>query len=166
MKRENPAAKLNFQIRKALNPDVKEIQKLINDFASEGLMLSRSLSELFDSLRDFHVCRSEEEMIGVSALHIVWEDFAEIKSLAVAPQYQRKGIGKELVRACLNEAVSLNIKHVFTLTYKPDFFEKFGFHVVEKEILPHKVWGECIKCVKFPDCNETALIFDLEAENP
>ena len=165
MKRENPPTKLKFRVRKALNPDVKEIQKLINHFASEGLMLSRSLSELFDTLRDFHVCLSEEEIVGVCALHVVWEDFAEIKSLAVAPQYHRQGIGKELVRASLNEAVSLNIKHVFTLTYKPEFFEKFGFHVVEKDILPHKVWGECIKCVKFPDCNEVALICDLEGKN-
>ncbi|MEK6777963.1 MAG: N-acetyltransferase [bacterium] len=166
MKRENPPTRLKFQIRKALNQDVKEMQKLINHFASEGLMLSRSLSELFDTLRDFHVCQGEEGILGVCALHVVWEDFAEIKSLAVAPPYQKQGIGKQMVRACLNEAVSLKIQHVFTLTYKPDFFQPFGFHVVEKDILPHKVWGECIKCVKFPDCNEVALIVDLGTETP
>lgn len=166
MKRENPPAKLKFHIRKALNSDVKEMQKLINHFASEGLMLSRSLSELFDTLRDFHICQGEEGILGVCALHVVWEDFAEIKSLAVATQYQKQGIGKHLVRACLDEAASLRIKHVFTLTYKPDFFHPFDFYVVDKDILPHKVWGECIKCVKFPDCNEVALIADLEIKTP
>jgi len=122
-------------------------------------MLSRSLSELYDNIRDFHVCVLGEVIVGVSALHIVWEDLAEVKSLAVLSEYQRQGIGSRLARACLDEAEALQVRRVFTLTDKSGFFEKIGFQKADKDVLPQKVWGECVKCFKFPDCNEVAMIF-------
>ena len=148
-------------IRKAKISDVKDIQKLLTSFASRGEMLSRSLSELYDSLRDFYVFEQDGKLLGTSALHIIWEDLAEVRSVAVCEDAGRRGIGSKVVGACLDEARSLGLKRIFCLTYKPDFFAKFGFHVVDKSELPHKVWGDCIKCVKFPDCDEIAMILDL-----
>jgi len=148
-------------IRKARIGDVKEIQKLLTNFASRGEMLSRSLSELYEALRDFYVFEENGQLLGTSALHIVWEDLAEVRSVAVAEDAGRRGIGSQVVGACLDEARQHGLKRVFCLTYKPDFFAKFGFRVVDKSELPHKVWGDCIKCVKFPDCDEIAMILDL-----
>lgn len=148
-------------IRKAKISDVKDIQKLLTNYASRGEMLSRSLSELYDSLRDFYIVEEDGQVLGTSALHIVWEDLAEVRSVAVAEGVGRRGIGTQVVSACLEEARVLGLKRLFCLTYKPDFFAKFGFVVVDKSELPHKVWGDCIKCVKFPDCDEIAMILDL-----
>jgi amino-acid N-acetyltransferase len=148
-------------LRKAQIADVKNIQKLLMTFASRGDMLSRSLSELYESLRDFYVVEDEGVLLGAAALHIVWEDLAEVRSVAVAEDAGRKGIGSHLVQACISEAREIGLKRIFCLTYKPDFFAKHGFHLVDKSELPHKVWGDCIKCPKFPDCDENAMILDL-----
>jgi amino-acid N-acetyltransferase len=148
-------------IRKAQISDVKEIQKLLITFASRGDMLSRSLSEIYESLRDFYVFEEGETILGTAALHIVWDDLAEVRSVAVIEESGRKGIGSQLVQACIAEAREIGLKRIFCLTYKPDFFGKHGFHLVDKSELPHKVWGDCIKCVKFPDCDENAMILDL-----
>ena len=148
-------------IRKAQISDVKEIQKLLIIFASRGDMLSRSLSEIYESLRDFYVFEEGGTILGAAALHIVWDDLAEVRSVAVVEDVGRKGIGSQLVQACIAEARVIGLKRIFCLTYKPDFFGKHGFHLVDKSELPHKVWGDCIKCVKFPDCDENAMILDL-----
>lgn len=148
-------------LRKAQIKDVKEIQKLLTHFASRGDMLSRSLSELYECIRDFYVFEEEGKLLGTTALHIVWEDLAEVRSVAVAEEAGRKGIGTQLVASCLEEARQLGLRRVFCLTYKPQFFGKFGFRIVDKSELPHKVWGDCMKCVKFPDCDEIAMILDL-----
>lgn len=148
-------------IRKARIGDVKDIQKLLTNFASRGEMLSRSLSELYEALRDFYVFEEDGQLLGTSALHIVWEDLAEVRSVAVAESVGRRGIGSQVVGACIEEARALGLKRLFCLTYKPDFFAKFGFKVADKSELPHKVWGDCIKCVKFPDCDEIAMILEL-----
>ena len=145
-------------IRKAKISDIKEIQSLINSFARQDLMLSRSLNELYENIRDFWVAEENKKVIGCSALHISWDDLAEIKSIAVATRFQGRGMGKELVESCLNEARQLGAKKIFVLTYKPDYFKKFGFKRVKKNDLPHKIWAECINCCKFPDCQETALL--------
>lgn len=148
-------------LRKAQIHDVKNIQKLLTHFASQGDMLSRSLSELYESIRDFYVWEEGGEIVGTAALHIIWEDLAEIRSVAVAEETGRKGIGTQVVNACIDEARQLGLKRVFCLTYKPNFFGKFGMRIVDKSELPHKVWGDCMKCVKFPDCDEIAMILDL-----
>ena len=145
-------------IRKARIEDIKQIQGLINTFAKKDLMLPRSLNELYENLRDFWVCEVREKVIGCCALHVSWEDLAEIKSLAVVKLSQARGAGKALVSACLNEARQLGAKKIFVLTYKPDYFKKFGFKRVKTSRLPHKIWAECINCCKFPDCQEVALL--------
>ena len=148
-------------IRKAKISDVKEIQKMVEVYAQKGEMLPRSLSELYDNLRDFFVYEEEGEVAGVCALHISWDDLAEVRSLVVAERHIRKGIGKKLVTACVDEAREFGIKRVFALTYQRAFFEKLGFHEVDKAQLPHKIWGDCIKCSKFPDCDEIAMVKEL-----
>ncbi len=148
-------------IRKAKISDVKQIRELINSFAKEDLMLPRSLNELYDNIRDFWVFQQGKKIIGTAALHICWQDLTEIKSLAVEKKWQRKNIGRQLVNSCIEEAKKLGAKKVFALTYKPDFFRKFGFRKVKHTDLPHKIWAECINCPKFPNCQEIALLKTL-----
>ena len=148
-------------IRKATVEDVKKIQKLINYYAKRDKMLPRSLNELYENIRDFFVYAEGKKILGACALHIDWEDLSEIKSLAVAPAIAGKGIGKKLLEECVKEARDLKIKKIFALTYVPRFFEKFGFKIVNKAKLPHKIWSECIKCVYFPGCKEIAVMKEL-----
>lgn len=149
---------------KARIRDASQIHKLINYFADRGDMLPRPLSEIYENIRDYFVFRDGERVIACAALHIAWSDLAEIKSVAVAEKNQRKGIGISLIEACLNEAKELGIPTVFCLTYKPGFFEKFGFSQLDKMELPQKVWNECYRCPKFPNCDEIALIYHVKAE--
>jgi amino-acid N-acetyltransferase len=151
-------------IRRALVRDMKTIHKLLSYYGDQGLLLARPLSELYDHLRDFFILveRGEDEIIlGVCALGICWEDLAEIRSLAIVDGQQGKNFGSQLVKACLEEARSLGVRQVFVLTYVEGFFSKMGFKVVEKTILPHKIWADCLKCSKFPECDETAMILEL-----
>jgi len=148
-------------IRKARIGDARAIQGLIEGSASKGEMLHRSLSEIYDNIRDFYVFQGNRSLLGTCAVHICWEDLAEIRSLTVLEEGRRKGIGSKLVKACLREAKQLGIPKVFALTYEPSFFQKFGFGIVDKAVLPHKVWSDCLKCVKFPDCDEIALTLEL-----
>jgi amino-acid N-acetyltransferase len=148
-------------IRKAKIKDIKEIQKLINYFAQQDLMLPRSLNELYENIRDFWVAEEKAKIIGCCALHVSWEDLAEIKSLAVAKNQQKKGIGRKLIEVCLGEARQLGAKKIFVLTYKPDYFKQFGFTRIKHADLPHKIWAECINCPKFPNCQEIALAKQL-----
>jgi len=147
---------------KARVSDVPQIQQLINSFADKGEMLARSLSEIYENIRDYFVVRQGEQIIACAALHVSWSDLAEIKSLAVTEDSQKQGIGAQIVEACLKETKELGIPTIFCLTYKPAFFEKAGFSQADKAELPHKVWGECYRCPKFPNCDEVALIYHLK----
>lgn len=151
-----------MKIRKAKIPDIRVIHKLINDFARRGEMLPRSLNELYENLRDFYVADNSIDIVGVCALHILWEDLAEVRSLVVKKEYQKSGIGSMLVKKCLQETRKLGVKRVFVLTYIPDFFKKLGFKEIDKSKLPQKIWGDCIRCPKFPECDETALIYEIK----
>ena len=151
-------------IRNARMEDIKAIYELLKYFADKGLLLGRSLSSLYDQLRDFKVYVEESEagerVVGCGALHVCWENLAEIRSFAVAESHQGRGFGTELANACLDEAVSFGINRVFTLTYQPTFFKRLHFRDIDKNELPLKVWSDCIHCPKFPDCNEEALIWE------
>jgi amino-acid N-acetyltransferase len=148
-------------IRKATFMDVKAIQSLVNNYADSGQMLPRTLNELYEHLRDFHVCEDNGSLVGVCALHVSWDRLAEVRSLAVRQDRIKRGIGTELVRQCLAEAAELRVDRVFVLTYQAGFFRKLGFTDVDKKELPHKIWTDCLNCVKFPDCDESALIFTV-----
>jgi amino-acid N-acetyltransferase len=148
-------------IRKARIADVKPIQLIINEYADQGQMLPRSLNELYEDLRDFSVFEDNGGIAGVCALHISWDGLAEVRSLAVRKDRIRNGIGASLVKHCLHEADELGAERVFVLTYQERFFKKLGFSLVDKKELPHKIWTDCLNCVKFPNCDETALIISL-----
>lgn len=151
-----------ISVEKAKIKDVPRLHQLINYFAEKDEMLARPLSELYEQIRDYFVVREDGEVVGCVALHVSWADLAEVKALAVAEEKQEQKIGSALVRSCLEEAGELGIPQVFCLTYKPEFFEKLGFTRVDKMTLPRKVWTECYRCPKFPDCDEVALVFNLK----
>jgi len=152
-----------FHIEKATMADAPTIQDLVGSLASLGEMLPRPLAEIYEQLRDFLVVRDNRRLVACAALHIMWEDLAEIRSLAVLDEWRDKGVGAVLVEACLDEARALGIPTVFALTRQPGFFERLGFHQADMMALPRKVWGECFRCPKFPNCDETAVIIELKA---
>jgi len=149
-------------VEKAKISDAPQMHKLINHFADRGEMLARSLSEIYENIREYFVIRKGERVIACAALHISWSDLAEIKSVAVAEDSQRQGVGGQLITACLKEVEELGLPTVFCLTYKPPFFERFGFSQVDKMELPQKIWTECYRCPKFPNCDEIALTLTMK----
>ncbi|MFC1900815.1 N-acetyltransferase [Chloroflexota bacterium] len=153
------------KVEKARITDAPHIHKLINYFADQSLMLPRSLSEIYEDIRDYFVLKDGDRIIACASLHINWADLAEIKSVAVAEDKQKQGLGDKIIKACLEEAKDIGIPTIFCLTYQPGFFEKFGFTQLDKMDLPQKVWNECFRCPKFPDCDEIALIYHLEAKS-
>ncbi|MBN2124604.1 MAG: N-acetyltransferase [Deltaproteobacteria bacterium] len=151
-------------IRKAVISDGKHIHRILNHYGGRGLLLARPLGEIYDHLRDFYVAEEVGEtppIVGVCALGICWDDLAEIRSLAVLEDRQHGGMGSRLVEQCIREARSFGLPRVFALTYVEGFFSRMGFREIEKAALPHKVWADCLKCPKFPDCDEMAMIMDL-----
>jgi len=152
---------MEIKLRRARAGDVPPMQRLINHFAERDEMLPRSLSEIYENLRDFVVAEADGELAGCCALHVTWGDLAEIKSLAVRQNRRGMGLGDKLVKWCLKDGRTLGVPRVFVLTYIPEYFRRFGFQTVEKAELPQKVWSECIRCPKFPDCGEVGMVLDL-----
>ena len=150
-----------FRLRKARTKDAPAMQGLINGFADRGAMLHRSLSQLYENIRDFFVVEEGDLIVGCAALHVSWKDLAELKSLAVSDEAQGRGYGRALIEACLNEAVEIGLSRVFALTYVPKLFDKMGFAEVERSELPRKVWTECVYCPKFTDCKEIAVLYRI-----
>ena len=147
-------------IRKATIADIKAIYHLLQIYGKSGELLPRPLSRLYDHVRDFSVFKDETsgKVVACCALQFCWEDLAEIRSLAVHPDYVKQYIGSQLIENALVEAKAFHIKQLFVLTYKPQFFKKFKFSIIDRSELPLKIWTDCIACVKFPDCDETAMI--------
>ena len=148
-------------IRKAKMCDIEGVHQLITHYADQGLMLARSRSMLYDGVREITVAEEQGRMVGAGMLHVIWEDLAEIRALAVQPDLKKKGVGRRLVDAFLAEARELKIPRVFALTYQPGFFTRCNFRMVPKEQLSQKVWKECINCPKFPNCDEEAVVIEL-----
>ncbi|WP_067936328.1 N-acetyltransferase [Alicyclobacillus kakegawensis] len=146
-------------VRKATVDDVPAMHRLINHFAREGLMLPRTEKSLYENLQCFAVAELSGQVVGTAGLHILWKDLAEIRSLAVEPEQHGQGIGRRLVESLLEQATTLHIEQVLSLTYQTAFFDKLGFHIVAKETLPHKIWTDCIYCRKFHQCDETAMLY-------
>ena len=144
-------------LRKIKIKEIPQIHTLINSCANKGEMLPRALGELYDNARDYFVQEEEGRLVGTCALHICWEGLAEIRSLCVDEPWRQRGIGASLVRACIEEARIFAIGRIFVLTYQDEFFRKFGFETVDKKELPQKIWTDCIKCAKFPLCDEIAM---------
>ena len=145
--------------RKPTFDDIETIFKLINDYAAEGIMLARSRSLLYETIREMIVAVDADKVVGVGALHVTWNELAEVRSMAVDPDHTRRGIGARIVRLLIDEGKTFGVKKFFTLTYKPGFFQTLGFKTITKDELPHKIWRECIDCPKFPNCDEIAMEF-------
>lgn len=152
----------DYKTRKALIDDEKAIYELLEPHAKAGVVLPRSETEIFEGLRDFTVFERGGEILGVSALHIWQKDMVEIRSLVVSVGYERQGIGSALVSACVEESRTLGAKYIFALTYGVEFFKAIGFDVIHKDTLPQKIWGDCLTCAKFSDCDETAVLMTLK----
>lgn len=152
---------MRLSLRKADIKDAKRIQDLIAEYAKQDLMLSRSLIEIYENIRDYFVVVKDGYIVGCCALHICWEDLAEVKALAVDEKQKEHGIGTRLVNAALQEARRLKVKKIFCLTYIPEFFRKFGFKKISRRKLPHKIWTECLQCAKFPNCDEQAMMLSI-----
>lgn len=150
-----------LKTRKAKVSDIKKIHRSLNAFAQKGLTLPRPLNELYEHVRDFYICEDSKSILGFCALHLLWEDLGEIRSLIVTEESRKQGIGRILVSKCIGEAKRLGLKRVFALTYTPDFFKTIGFGDIDKSKLPHKIWGDCMRCPKFPECDEFAVIKNL-----
>jgi len=148
-------------VRKATIKDVSGILDLINGYAAEGLMLPRTEDAVIQNLRDFFVAVSEKKIRGCVALHLYTDRLSEIKSLAVARDYQRQGIATKLLKRCLGEARDLGVPRVFTLTDVPEIFLKNKFQHSNKALLPHKILEECRLCSKQASCTEQCLAYSV-----
>ena len=157
------ATRPDARVERATLRDAEDIHRLVNFWAARGDMLPRTMGETFENLRDFFVVREAGRVVACGALHIVWADIAELKSVAVDEARQSAGYGSLITRACVEEARVLGLERVFALTYRPGFFERLGFLQVDVMTLPRKVWNECYRCPKFPGCNEIAMVCELGA---
>ncbi len=155
----------NSTLRKAKVSDVPQMADLINGYAAQGEMLPKSLNQIYQSLRDFVVVEEDGQIVGCGALHIVWDDLAEIRSLAVVEEQWGNGLGRQMVTCLLEDARQLGLPTVFALTYREEFFKKLGFQIVDKDTLPRKIWVDCIDCLKFPHCDETAVVLHLNSNH-
>ena len=152
----------DIRFRKARVGDVKGIQELLRDCANRGELLPRALTYLYKHVRNFYVAELDDgRLAACCGLSVVWEDLAEICSLVVDESFRRQGLGRRIVQECLGEADSLGVERVFALTYQEEFFKKLGFVEVDKDVLPQKIWADCIHCQKYPDCDETAVLLEL-----
>ena len=148
-------------VRKATIKDVDGILELVNGYASAELMLPRTQDAVIQNLRDFFVAVSEKKIRGCVALHLYTDRLSEIKSLAVARDYQRQGIATKLIKRCLSEARDLGVPKVFTLTYVPEVFLKNKFQFSNKALLPQKILEECRLCPKQTCCTEQCLAYSV-----
>lgn len=153
--------KADIKVDRARVGDASSVHRLISRFADKGEVLPRALSEIYDGIRDYFIVRKGDRVVACAALHVTWVDLAEIRSLAVDEQEQKQKIGSLLVQACIDEAKELGIPKIFCLVRRPAFFERHGFQLIDKTELPQKVWAECFRCPKFPNCDEVALIRHL-----
>ncbi|MCX5777629.1 MAG: N-acetyltransferase [Elusimicrobia bacterium] len=150
-----------MKIRPAKVSDVKAIHALIGYYAERKEMLPRPINDLYENIQELMVAEDKGKVVACCALHVSWEDLAEIKALAVEQNYHHKGIGTTIVATLEKRAKELGVNRVFALTFKPPFFKQLGYKQIKREALPHKIWGECVKCHLFPDCGETPLIKNL-----
>lgn len=150
-----------IEIRKAVLEDIDQLHRLVNQYAQEELLLPRSRESLIINIQSIYVAAEAGEVLGVACLAVLGHDMAEIRSLAVDPKAQGRGIGKLLVERIIEETKKIGIAKLISLTYQVVFFEKCGFEVINKSDMPQKVWTDCIHCPKFPACDEVAMAIAL-----
>ncbi len=161
---ERPGPRPEIAARKAGMRDIALVLDLINGYAAKGLMLPRTEFELSENIRDFTVVTAGDRVLGCGALHFYSPGIGEIRSLAVLDEAKTQGVGRKLVEALVQEACDYSLVAVFAFTYVVDFFNKVGFHVVERGELPLKAWKDCVRCPKFQCCDEIAVLRVLRPE--
>ncbi len=152
---------MELQIQTATLADMELVHALITPFADRNEMLHRPKSELYENVRDYFVVKDQGEVIASGSVHVVWNDLAEIKAVAVREEYQSQGWGKRMVAHCMEAARDMGIATVFVLTHKTGYYDQLGFQQIDVMHLPRKVWGECLRCPKFPTCDEIAMVYHL-----
>jgi amino-acid N-acetyltransferase len=150
-----------MDIRDAKISDAREIHRLVNYYAELDKMLFRSLADVYENLLTFMVAEIDGKIAGCCGLEVIWEDLAEIKSLAINQNSCGKGVGKALVTAVCEKAKKVGVANIFALTLEPEFFTKLGFERVDRKVLPMKVWSDCARCPKQDQCDELAVILNL-----
>ena len=158
---DGPASTNGTSIRRARLEDVTTIAGVMADYVIQGTLLPRPVSELYQCVREFHVAEIEGEVVACAALRLLWDDLGEVRSLAVRPGHQGRGLGALLVEAVLDDARALGVPRVIALTREVGFFERCGFAVASRENLPRKVWTDCVRCPRRHACDETAVVLDL-----
>lgn len=148
----------DYKIRHAQLQDVPGIYALLKHYSDKDILLPRPQSDIYGALRDFYVAEDSGKIIACAALFIYTKELGEVRSLAVNPAYMKSGLGNKLVRQLEQDAAYLGLAKLMALTYVVDFFEKLDFKVVEMSELPEKVWGACINCHKFQNCDEIAML--------
>lgn len=156
-----PKSAEDFLIRKACLPDMPAVKKMIDKVSADASVLPRTLIELCESVRDFHLCETGGELAGCCALHVDMQNLAEVRTLIILDEFRDNGLGGRLLQACLREARVLGVERVYALTRIEGFFLKHDFTVIDKHDLPSKVFRDCVRCPKFPDCDETAVVYDI-----
>jgi len=152
---------MELTIQAATLADMDRVHGLITPYADRNDMLHRPLSELYENVRDFYVVKEAADVIACGSVHVVWNDLAEIKAVAVREEYQSQGWGKRMIAHCMDSARDMGIATVFVLTHKTTYYDQLGFKEIDVTNLPRKVWGECLRCPKFPNCNEIAMVYHL-----
>lgn len=153
-------------IRRAKATDVERIYELTSPAGSEGMIMALSRHVLYSRIRDYFVWEERSgEIRAVCGLHVTWEDLGEIRSLFVEKSIRGRGLARELVEVCIRDGLKLGLSRFFALTYRPDYFGHLGFEEVSKDVLPQKVWFDCVHCVKFPQCDEVAMLKVIEPED-
>jgi amino-acid N-acetyltransferase len=150
-----------LQLRKAGMRDIPGILALINSYAADGIMLPRTEFEMSENIRDFSVAYDDGVLVGCAALHFYTPTSAEVRSLAVLKDRKRGGVGRALVEAVEGEARDNDLESLFAFTYVPQFFARLGFEEVERGELPLKAWKDCLRCPKFHNCDEIAVLKQL-----
>jgi amino-acid N-acetyltransferase len=148
-------------IRAAEAEDIDTIVRIVAHYAAQGLMLPRSHGALTEAISRYLVADHNGEVIGCGGLEQYSNDTAEIYGLATSPEKHIRGAGTTIVQALIEKARTENISQVFALTLAPAFFQKLGFRIVEHNDLPMKVWRDCVACPKYGNCDEIAMVFDL-----
>jgi amino-acid N-acetyltransferase len=148
----------SLQIRGARLEDVPGIYSLLKHYSDLGVLLPRPESDIFNSLRDFYVVEDDGRIVACAALLIYTSELGEVRSLAVDAGYKHLGLGNRMVNQLESDADKLGLSKLMALTYVVGFFEKMQFDVVDMSELPEKVWGACINCHKFQNCDEIAVL--------
>jgi amino-acid N-acetyltransferase len=147
-----------MRTRKAILPDAKHIHDLIAGYSGDGTLLSRSLAEICENVRDFVVLEDDGRIIGCGALHLYGTHLAEIRSITVMPWAQGKRGGRRLVKALMIEARRHRVTCICLFTRRPEFFGRLGFALAQREDLPDKLYKDCHACPRFHCCDEVAMV--------